>query len=354
MKEAIARLKAAGENLPTVFETETAIAFLYFRKMNCDFVVLETGLGGELDATNIVKNTVCAVFATISRDHLGVIGNTLEEIAQTKVGIIKNGCAVVSAQQKETVSEILKKRAEASDCSYREADLSRFLVEKEDYHGIRFSYKEYKNLRGSLAGECQIANLATALEVIRTLNALGISVPETAVRKGLEETRWPGRFTFLMEHPVFLVDGAHNEDAAQKLRMSMERYFPGRRLILILGVFKDKEYEKIASILCPLAQQVYTVDLPNVERTLPAEKLAECAKKYCRQTAAAGRIEDAVEKAMKAAERAGQRTADSEASAADGEPVILACGSLSYLGDVIRLVEKSYGTRTRGTGKEEK
>ena len=354
VKEAIARLKAAGENLPTVFETETAIAFLYFRKMNCDFVVLETGLGGELDATNIVKNTVCAVFATISRDHLGVIGNTLEEIAQTKAGIIKNGCAVVSAQQKETVSEILKKRAEASDCSYREADLSRFLVEKEDYHGIRFSYKEYKNLRGSLAGECQIANLATALEVIRTLNALGISVPETAVRKGLEETRWPGRFTFLMEHPVFLVDGAHNEDAAQKLRMSMERYFPGRRLILILGVFKDKEYEKIASILCPLAQQVYTVDLPNVERTLPAEKLAECAKKYCRQTAAAGRIEDAVEKAMKAAERAGQRTADSEASAADGEPVILACGSLSYLGDVIRLVEKSYGTRTRGTGKEEK
>lgn len=174
------------------------------------------------------------------------------------------------------------------------------------------------------------------------------------MRKGLEETRWPGRFTFLMEHPVFLVDGAHNEDAAQKLRMSMERYFPGRRLILILGVFKDKEYEKIASILCPLAQQVYTVDLPNVERTLPAEKLAECAKKYCRQTAAAGRIEDAVEKAMKAAERAGQRTADSEASAADGEPVILACGSLSYLGDVIRLVEKSYGTRTRGTGKEEK
>ena len=249
VKEAIARLKAAGENLPTVFETETAIAFLYFRKMNCDFVVLETGLGGELDATNIVKNTVCAVFATISRDHLGVIGNTLEEIAQTKAGIIKNGCAVVSAQQKEAVSEILKKRAEASDCSYREADLSRFLVEKEDYHGIRFSYKEYKNLRGSLAGECQIANLATALEVIRTLNVLGISVPETAVRKGLEETRWPGRFTLLMEQPVFLVDGAHNEDAAQKLRMSMERYFPGRRLILILGVFKDKEYEKIASIL---------------------------------------------------------------------------------------------------------
>ena len=354
VKEAIARLKAAGENLPTVFETETAIAFLYFRKMNCDFVVLETGLGGELDATNIVKNTVCAVFATISRDHLGVIGNTLEEIAQTKAGIIKNGCAVVSAQQKETVSEILKKRAEASDCSYREADLSRFLVEKEDYHGIRFSYKEYKNLRGSLAGECQIANLATALEVIRTLNALGISVPETAVRKGLEETRWPGRFTFLMEHPVFLVDGAHNEDAAQKLRMSMERYFPGRRLILILGVFKDKEYERSHRFFARWHSRFIQLIFRMWSVHCRQKSLQSVAKKYCRQTAAAGRIEDAVEKAMKAAERAGQRTADSEASAADGEPVILACGSLSYLGDVIRLVEKSYGTRTRGTGKEEK
>ena len=108
VRDAIARMEAAGEHSPTVFEAETAIAFLYFKEMNCDLVVLEAGLGGELDATNIVKNTVCAVFASISRDHIGVLGNTLEEIAENKAGIIKPGCAVVSAEQKMSVREILR------------------------------------------------------------------------------------------------------------------------------------------------------------------------------------------------------------------------------------------------------
>ena len=276
VKEAIARLKAAGENLPTVFETETAIAFLYFRKMNCDFVVLETGLGGELDATNIVKNTVCAVFATISRDHLGVIGNTLEEIAQTKAGIIKNGCAVVSAQQKETVSEILKKRAEASDCSYREADLSRFLVEKEDYHGIRFSYKEYKNLRGSLAGECQIANLATALEVIRTLNALGISglaisivddrekIPQKMIDKAVE-----------LKLPLFYVrwEGATFVDIAQSIgQLILETNITNKRTgdylyNLLFGYeVNDKYIEKISSQFGLAFDRAYRVGIIVIDR----------------------------------------------------------------------------------------
>ena len=330
VKEAIARLKAAGENLPTVFETETAIAFLYFRKMNCDFVVLETGLGGELDATNIVKNTVCAVFATISRDHLGVIGNTLEEIAQTKAGIIKNGCAVVSAQQKETVSEILKKRAEASDCSYREADLSRFLVEKEDYHGIRFSYKEYKNLRGSLAGECQIANLATALEVIRTLNALGISVPETAVRKGLEETRWPGRFTFLMEHPVFLVDGAHNEDGVEKFVETAVHFQKDYPLTLLFSAVDDKDYtDMIRTILGKISFHHVIVTQVGGYRKVPAEKLAEIFReKGCPTAEACEDVEEAFKKAL----------------AAKGEDGMLFCvGSLYLVGEIKTLILQGVG-----------
>ena len=173
------------------------------------------------------------------------------------------------------------------------------------------------------------------------------------MRKGLEETRWPGRFTFLMEHPVFLVDGAHNEDAAQKLRMSMERYFPGRRLILILEYLRTRNmkrshrfFARWHSRFIQLIFRMWSVhcrqkSLQSVQKILSADSGGR-KNRGCRG------------KAMKAAERAGQRTADSEASAADGEPVILACGSLSYLGDVIRLVEKSYGTRTRGTGKEEK
>ena len=330
VKEAIARLKAAGENLPTVFETETAIAFLYFRKMNCDFVVLETGLGGELDATNIVKNTVCAVFATISRDHLGVIGNTLEEIAQTKAGIIKNGCAVVSAQQKETVSEILKKRAEAFDCSYREADLSRFLVEKEDYHGIRFSYKEYKNLRGSLAGECQIANLATALEVIRTLNALGISVPETAVRKGLEETRWPGRFTFLMEHPVFLVDGAHNEDGVEKFVETAVHFQKDYPLTLLFSAVDDKDYtDMIRTILDKIQFKHVVVTQVGGYRKVPAEHLAEIFRENgCPSAEVCDDAEEAFKKAL----------------AVKGEDGLLFCvGSLYLVGEIKTAILKGIG-----------
>ena len=327
VREAIARLETAGEPLPTLFEVETAIAFLYFKKNHCDLVVLETGLGGELDATNIVKNTVCAVFATISRDHLGVIGDTLEEIAQTKSGIIKQRCKVVSARQEKSVSQILREKAEKYNCSYTEATPEELQVVSEDYKSMRVNYKEYRNLRSSLTGAHQRANLATALETITALRKSGYQIPEEAVREGIAETVWTGRFTCLMESPVFMIDGAHNEDAAYRLRESVETYFADKELILIMGVFKDKEYEEIASILCPLARSVYTVDLPNKERTLSAIGLAETASKYCGQVKAETEIKNAVKDAIR------------EAKEQPEERVILACGSLSYLGVVSSLVK---------------
>ena len=151
IKEAIDRLVCKGEPVPTVFEVETAMAFLYFKKQKCDLVVLETGLGGETDATNVIKNTVCAVFATISVDHLGVIGDTLEEIAQTKSGIIKPGCTVVSARQQENVRLILRKKAESLNCIYTEAEPEQMSIEKEDYKGLTFSYKKYTNMQNHIA-----------------------------------------------------------------------------------------------------------------------------------------------------------------------------------------------------------
>lgn len=137
-------------------------------------------------------------------------------------------------------------------------------------------------MQNHIAGECQRENLSVALEVIESLRKLGYQIEEGAVRDGLDATRWAGRFTCLSEDPIVIVDGAHNEDAAKKLKTSIERYFTGEELILIMGVFKDKEYEKIVQILCPSAKRVYTVDLPNKERTLPAEKLAECKRLYDR------------------------------------------------------------------------
>ena len=230
VKEAIDRLKSKEQPVPTVFETETAMAFLYFKKKNCDLVVLETGLGGETDATNIVKNTVCAAFATISVDHLGMIGDSLEEIAQTKSGIIKPGCKVVSARQKESISKILQEKAGSLGCVYVEAEPELMEIEADDYKGITFSYKEYLHMQSQIAGECQRENLAAALEVINSLKDLGYEITEEAVRDGIRETRWAGRFTCLSEEPVVIVDGAHNEDAAKKLRTSLERYFKEKEI----------------------------------------------------------------------------------------------------------------------------
>ena len=322
VRNAIARLETAGEDLPTVFEIETAIAFLYFKEMKCDLVVLEAGLGGELDATNIIRNTVCAVFASISRDHLGVLGNTLAEIAENKAGIIKSGCAVVSARQKDSVSSILRSRAEKYGCSYVQAEPELAEVEKEDYHGIYFSYKEFRSLHTVMAGKNQIGNAAAALEVIRTLRQTGYKIPGDAVKRGMERTQWPGRFSCIGEDPVFILDGAHNEDAALKLRESVEVYFPGRRLIGIMGVFKDKEYEKIVQTMGPLMSVIYAVDLPDEKRGLPSEKLAEVLEKYCPCV-----------KRPDISER--QRAVDCAVRAslleAGKEDVILAFGSLSYL-----------------------
>lgn len=322
VQDAIVRLKEAGKQLPTVFEAETAIAFLYYKRMKCDLVVLESGLGGMEDASNVVKNTVCAVFSSISMDHIGVIGNTLSEIAENKAGIIKPGCIVVSAPQKQEVREILEQKARQFGCPVIYAEPEKAVVLEEDYRGMRFSYKDSENISIRLSGKYQLVNAVTAWETVRVLEK-----NLQAINAGFSKTEWFGRFTCILEHPVFLVDGAHNEEAAERLRESIEAYFPGRKLIYIMGVFRDKEYEKIIRATIPYAKCVYTVDLPNKERTLCAQKLKEAVEAESKdvQVYAVGEIEQAVKEALRNAEE---------------DDVILAFGSLSYLGKVKEAVEK--------------
>ena len=331
VRDAIARLEEAKEPLPTVFEAETAIAFLYFKETHCDFVVLEAGLGGALDATNIIENTVCAVFSPISRDHLGVIGNTLEEIGENKAGIIKPGCAVISSGQSPSITEILKTHASQNGCPFIQADPGQIKIHREDYRGMELSYKGYRHLKTSLPGRYQTDNLCTALEVVHWLQGNGYPVSEESVRTGTARAFWPGRFTCIGESPVFILDGAHNEAAALKLRETVEIYFPGRKLIFIMGVFRDKEYDKIAKIMCPLASSVYTVELPDKKRGLPAGELAETVKKYCPGTVASSDGNNSILQAVTQA-----------LSEAEDEDIILAFGSLSYL----KQTEEAY-TRLR-------
>ncbi len=388
VQKAVACMETSGRGCPTVFEIETAMAFLYFRDKKCDYVVLETGLGGRLDATNIIKNTVLAVFSTISRDHMEVLGGTLTEIAREKAGIIKPGCMVVSAAQRPEVRTVLEETAERYHCPFVFAEPENVCIMEETVRGQTFSYKEMQNLKIHLAGTCQIENAVTALEAVQALRTvrrkdnvtskgaadkvahknagvavrIGCKKPEItdeAIRRGLARTVWVGRFTCIREQPLFIVDGAHNEDAARQLRKTLEAYFPGRRLIYLMGVFKDKEYEKIVEIMAPLATKVYTVNLPDKERTLDARMLKKAFDEVYgeewrmapeeRVVAAidAGRAEAAgdighVEAVgdighVVAVGDIGQAVRLALAEAGE-EDVILAFGTLSYLGQVMELV----------------
>ena len=266
-------MQEEGKTHPTVFEIETALGFLYFREKACDLVVLETGLGGLEDATNVVKTTVMEVITSISMDHMGILGNTLAEIAANKAGIIKPQTAVVSVRQHPEAMEVIETVCRREECRLFVADTGQASAIRYGWETQSFHYKEYENLKIFLGGAYQIENAALAVEAVRTLNKLGYSIMEEQLRRGLEKTRWRGRFTVLSKEPVFIIDGAHNRDAAKTLRKSLELYFTNRRLFYIMGVFKDKEYQEIVKITVPLSEHVITIETPGNDRALPAEEL---------------------------------------------------------------------------------
>ncbi len=313
---------ARGLSHPTPFEIETALGFLYFREKACDVVVLETGMGGLLDATNIVENTLAAVLTSVSMDHMQFLGDTPEKIAFQKAGIIKRGCRVVSAVQRKEVMEVIRAGAEAMGCPLQAVKpemLShvRYGLEKQS-----FDYGGLKKLELSLAGKYQIENAALAVETVEALGEQGLSVSEEALRLGLSRTQWPGRFTLIGKKPYFIVDGAHNEDAAVRLAESLEFYFTNKRVIYIMGVLKDKEYEKIIASTHALADQIITVTPPGNPRALPAYELARAVAEVHCDVTAADSLEEAVEMSRLLAGK---------------EDVIVAFGSLSFLGRLMEI-----------------
>lgn len=323
IKEVCEELVKEGKNHPTPFEVETALAFLYFKQKNCDIVVLETGMGGEMDATNIIKNTITAVFTSISLDHMKFLGDTLTKIAEVKSGILKEGCKAVTVSQYPEVMKVLqdkclKMRIPLITAEPENAARVKSMLEKQ-----KFSYKEYKDLLITLAGRYQIDNAVLSLEVIRALCENGFSVSEKAVRKGLENAKWPGRFQLLHKKPVFIADGAHNRDGAKRLADSIRFYFTNKRIIYIMGVLRDKEQEEIIKATCPYADQILTVSTEG-KRGLSAYELACEVRRFHEKVTALDSVEEAVELGF---------------MLADKESVIIAFGSLSYLGKLIKAVE---------------
>lgn len=332
----------AGEGLahPTLFEVETAAAFLYFLDKECDLVVLETGLGGSLDATNVINTTVAAVFASISMDHMEILGESLEQIALAKAGIIKNKCYVISAKQPPEVMKVLRQAALLHKAKFFTADAGKAKNVKYGTLKQYFSYDRYKKLEISMLGQFQIDNAVVAVETLSMLGRCGYPVPEEKLRQGLLQTRWPGRFEVLGRKPLFLADGAHNEDASVRLAQSIRFYFAEKKIIYIMGMLRDKEYDKVIRNTFELAEHIITVTPPVRERAMSAYDLAQAVREYHDSVTVADSVQEAVEMAYLLAGR-------------DKETVIIAFGSLSYLGELMNVVEHRDTIRRDSHGRSE-
>ena len=266
--QAIEEMRAEHAGNPTAFEVETALSFLYFKEKQCDIVVLETGLGGALDATNVIKTTVMEVITPISMDHMEFLGDTLEKIAEQKAGIIKPHTTVVSACQELEAARVISRVCKEKECILKIVNPEEITEVVYDIQKQQFSYKTWKQAVITLAGSYQIANAALALEAVDALRRLGFTLTDRQVYEGLAKAVWKGRFTLLATNPAVILDGAHNPGAAKELQRSLNLYFKGKKLYYIFGVFQDKDYEEVIRLTAPLAEAGSIQEAVHIARNL--------------------------------------------------------------------------------------
>lgn len=288
----------AGFEHPTEFEVYTAIALLYFAEEKVDFAVIEVGLGGAIDSTNVVDPLV-AVITNVGMDHMDYLGSTLQEITKVKAGIIKPGCKVITAADKPEVLQVI-----TEVCQKKHAELIRigtdvkYAVKSMTPQGTVFDLnglgQNLADLRTSLLGYHQAINGTTAVTAILTLEHFGIKIPIEAIRNGLAQTVWAARLEVIHQKPQILLDAAHNLDGAVTLRHALEHIFKYDKLILVIGMLADKERQKVMETLGPLAHTVI-VTKPNNPRALEWQGMAEVARNYTTNVYIEEKIEDAVE-----------------------------------------------------------
>ncbi|KIR01206.1 Dihydrofolate synthase / Folylpolyglutamate synthase [Lachnospiraceae bacterium TWA4] len=331
VKKAIEEIEKAGEPVPTVFEAETALGMLYFAKNHCDVVVLECGLGGRDDATNVLDTVVCNVITSIGLDHTKFLGDTLGKIAKVKAGIIRDDAPVVICAQGEEVIEVVREEANDHNALFIVTNPEEIHPHKEmelscdNRPMMGFDYKDLKNLKVGLLGRYQLKNATVAIEVAKVLTTRGFKISKEQIKEGLEKTVWKGRFETIANHPQVVVDGAHNPHGVVQLKESVEYYFKNKKIFAIMGVLADKNFDKEAQMMAPFFEKVFTVTPPNNPRALQAEKLAQCVGQYHSDVTPCNSLKEAVESAYQYASE---------------EDVILIFGSLSYLGEIMREVEE--------------
>ncbi len=328
--EKVKVLTDRGEDSPTEFEVITAVAFLYFKEKKADYVVLEVGLGGIGDSTNIIKDPLVSVITSISFDHTDRLGNTLKEIAGNKAGIIKTGCPAVTSAKAEEALEVF--RDKASECSaelYETADIAPEIV-SESLSGTVFDVTlgaQYYGLKVSMLGEHQIENAVCALKAIEVLqDEREIEIGIDAVYEGLFRAKQIGRFEVMNAEPLIIIDGAHNPDGARTLREGYEKLLQGKKLLMLTGMLRDKDTEHIVGEFRRIADDFIATE-PENPRKMSASELSELIVKM------GGKAENYPDNS-EALNAALDRVEDYEG--------IICCGSLYLIGKLRTLIRKRF------------
>ena len=324
------------EDKPTAFEIVTAIGFLYFRQSGCDVVVLEVGMGGRLDATNVITDPVACAIMNIGLEHTEVLGDTIEKIAFEKAGIIKTGSDVVLYEQDSAVLNVVQKCAEEKKARLKVTDSS--LLSEQSVHldasGAfqTFSYRGREDLRLSLVGNYQARNAMVVLDVIDCMIKKGWKISEDAVRAGLSGVRWPGRFELVCGDPLIIIDGAHNPNGVEALSETIRRCLTGRNITFVMGVMADKDYGEMLRILreraLPCAKR-FIAEMPANSRALDNDLLKEEILRYF---SCPVETFETVREGMRFAIETVKKENDPNA-------VILAFGSLYQISDIMELIK---------------
>ncbi len=317
----VEEVKPLAENMavhPTQFEMMTACAMLWFAREKCDIAVLETGLGGRFDATNVISCPEVAVIMNIGLDHTGILGSTVEQIAFEKAGIIKPGCDCVLYQQPDNITDVIAAACRERGARLHKADFSRIAREFDSIDGQVFTYKD-NAYAIPLLGENQLRNAATVIEAVEVLRGRGWKIDQSDLEHGLYSVSWPARFEIISDDPFFVVDGGHNPQCAVSVAENLLRYFPDSRRIILTGVMRDKDTQGIFRALDPVADEYICVTASGSPRALPAEELAELLKDSGKKITVCPDIKDGVAAAL---------------DAAGGDGMICATGSLYIAGPV--------------------
>ncbi len=315
----------------TEFEVVTCIAFYYFADQAVDFVVLEVGLGGRLDATNVVESPMVAVVTNIGLEHTEVLGDTIEKIAGEKAGIIKEGTPVVTAVPKLEALQVIQQKCQEMNAplfNVREnvnIEKKSLSLDGQFFHYLNSQGLQLKDLFISLLGEHQIINASTAIAVIEVLQERGFHIPEASIREGLKATRWAGRLEVMGKEPLLILDAAHNIDGVRSLKKALQEQVDYEKLVLVIGILGDKAVDDMLKEIIPLADKII-ITKPDSPRAAEPETIADVAEKYTPHPII---LEDSIPRAVKIA-----------LSLAEPKDLVVISGSLYTISEARKAVQR--------------